>query len=167
MDRRRAQRHSRVGSSHASFTSPSLRFTLANSCLPSFVMPQATPGPVSVATSSSSASGGRSTSHQPTRRSMSPFMHTSVAARYADAWVAALIPMLFTTGAGMNGTIDTIFPAGRTAEQQAAIMRGFKCVHLYGPLMVVGAHSRQKRCTHTACQRTCHRSLQPEPRIAI
>ena len=69
---------------------------------------------------------------------MSPFMHTSVAARYADAWVAALIPMLFTTGAGMNGTIDTIFPAGRTAEQQAAIMRGFKCVHLYGPMMVGG-----------------------------
>ena len=62
----------------------------------------------------------------------------SISARYSDAQIPAMIGMIFTTNCGMTGAFDTIFPAGRTAEQQAAIARRLKCVPVAGPLMVGG-----------------------------
>ena len=62
----------------------------------------------------------------------------SIAARYSDAQIPALIPLIFITNRGMTSAFDSIFPSGRTAEQQSAIVRRYECVPVTGPLMAGG-----------------------------
>ena len=58
----------------------------------------------------------------------------SIGARYSDARLPADVPLIFTTNMGMTSPFDSIFPMGKSAEQQAAIARRFKCVPVSAPL---------------------------------
>jgi len=55
----------------------------------------------------------------------------TVGARYSDARLPADVPLVFTTNMGMQGPFDSI---GKSADQQAAITRRFKCVPVPAPL---------------------------------
>jgi len=58
----------------------------------------------------------------------------TVGARYSDARLPANVPLIFTTNLGMTSPFDSLFPMGKSAEQQVAIARRFKCVPVSAPL---------------------------------
>ena len=61
---------------------------------------------------------------------LDPHYTRSIHARYRNAIIPPGIPKIFTTNLGMTWPHEHIFPAGRNVDQQRAISRRFRAVHI-------------------------------------